>query len=158
MVSPFVVPGETSTVVDLTGRMISDRVQTSLGLQQFPGHVSRKKMFIHSVVVWPWRYSGRLCTAMPCHACLQNIMGSKGISAPSLRKVRLLWFQIVRQAKFRAHHEKRLEEISRRAPGTGTVDNTPPYTARLVHLKTRPKKKAILAARDAEVERANRCA
>ena len=72
----------------------------------------------------------------------------------------LLWFQSiarVRQAKFRAHHEKRLEEISRRAPGTGTVDNTPPYTAHLVHLKTRPKKKAILAARDAEVERANRC-
>eukprot|EP00752_Nemacystus_decipiens_P012934 g11447.t2 len=60
------------------------------------------------------------------------------------------------KAKFRAHHEKRLEEISRRAPGTGTLDNTPPYTAHLVHLKTRPKKKAILAARDAEVERANR--
>ncbi|CAM9979144.1 unnamed protein product, partial [Hapterophycus canaliculatus] len=60
------------------------------------------------------------------------------------------------KAKFRAHHEKRLEEISRRPPGTGTVDNTPPYTVHLVHLKTRPKKKAILAARDAEVERANR--
>lgn len=60
------------------------------------------------------------------------------------------------KAKFRALHEKRLEEISRRAPGTGTVDNRPPYTAHLVHLKTRLKKKAILAARDAEVERANR--
>lgn len=64
----------------------------------------------------------------------------------------------VPQAKFRAHHEKRLDEISRRAPGTGTVDNTAPYTSHLKHLKTRPKKKAILAARDAEVERANRCA
>lgn len=61
------------------------------------------------------------------------------------------------QAKFRAHHEKRLEEIRRRAPGTGTVGNAPPYTAHLVHLKTRPRKKAILAARDAQVERANRC-
>ncbi len=54
------------------------------------------------------------------------------------------------------HHEKRLEEISRRAPGKGTVDNTLPYTANLLHLKTRAKKKATLAARDAEVERANR--
>ncbi|CAM9196611.1 unnamed protein product, partial [Ectocarpus sp. 13 AM-2016] len=60
------------------------------------------------------------------------------------------------QAKFRAHHEKRLEEISRRPPGTGTLDNTPPYTTHLMHLKTRPKKMAILASRDAQVERANR--
>ncbi|CAN0356466.1 unnamed protein product [Ectocarpus sp. 12 AP-2014] len=60
------------------------------------------------------------------------------------------------KAKFRAHHEKRLEEISRRPPGTGTLDNTPPYTTHLMHLKMRPKKMAILASRDAQVERANR--
>ncbi|CAM9342342.1 unnamed protein product, partial [Ectocarpus fasciculatus] len=60
------------------------------------------------------------------------------------------------QAKFRAHHEKRLEEISRRPPGTGTLDNMPPYTSHLMHLKTRRKKMAILASRDAQVERANR--
>ncbi|CAN0093091.1 unnamed protein product [Ectocarpus sp. 6 AP-2014] len=60
------------------------------------------------------------------------------------------------KAKFRAHHEKRLEEISRRPPGTGTLDNMRPYTTHLMHLKTRPKKMAILASRDAQVERANR--
>lgn len=61
-----------------------------------------------------------------------------------------------RQAKFRQCHERKLAEINSRAPGTGTLDNTRPYTAGLVHLKTRPRKKAILAARDAEVERRNR--
>ena len=60
------------------------------------------------------------------------------------------------QARFRAHHERRLAEISARAPGSGTIDNSTPQTLHLAHLKTRPKKKAILAARDAEVERGNR--
>ncbi|CAN0047713.1 unnamed protein product [Laminaria digitata] len=60
------------------------------------------------------------------------------------------------KARFRAHHEKRLAEISTRAPGSGTIDNTTPQTLHLAHLKTRPKKKAILAARDAEVERGNK--
>ncbi|CAM9992098.1 unnamed protein product [Choristocarpus tenellus] len=60
------------------------------------------------------------------------------------------------KARFREAHNRKLVEIQSRVPGSGTLDNKPPYSSKMRHLKTRAKKKALLAERDARVERENK--